>query len=80
MHALQNMTFQVLAMTIDKYIAIKWPHRAATYSTPRRAKITVICIYICVVTYNIPHVFISQLTGDVCLGYAIGGVITKVYS
>ena len=37
--ALQNCTFQVLAMTIDEYIAIKFPHRAATYSTPRRAKI-----------------------------------------
>ena len=80
LHALQNTTYQVLAMTIDKYIAIKWPHRAATYSTPRRAKITVTCIYICVVIYNIPHIFISQLTGDVCLGYAIGGFITKVYS
>ena len=38
---LQNSTFQILAMTIDKYIAIKWPHRAATYSTPKRAKITI---------------------------------------
>ena len=28
--ALQNGTFQVLAMTLDKYIAIKWPHKAAT--------------------------------------------------
>ena len=80
LHALQNTTYQVLAMTVDKYVAIKWPHRAATYSTPRKAKITVICIYISVVIYNIPHIFISQLTGDVCLGYAIGGVITKVYS
>ena len=35
---LQNATFQVVAMTIDKFIAIKWPHKAATYSTPGRAK------------------------------------------
>ena len=33
----QNSTFQVLAMTFDKYFAIKWPHKAATYSTPSRA-------------------------------------------
>ena len=25
----QNSTYQVLAMTIDKYIAIKWPHKAS---------------------------------------------------
>ena len=80
LHALQNTTFQVLAMTIDKFVAIKWPHKAATYSTPKRAKITVIAVYICVVIFNIPHIFISMLTGNVCLGYAIGGVITKVYS
>ena len=26
LYALQNSKFQVLAMTVDKYIAIKWPH------------------------------------------------------
>ena len=42
---LQNSTFLVLAMTSDKYIAIKWPHRAAIYSTSRRATMTVmVCI------------------------------------
>ena len=78
--AVQNSTYQVIAMTIDKYIAIKWPHKAATYSTPKRATITVLAIFICVVFYNIPHIFITKLIGDVCLGYAVGGNVTKVYS
>ena len=48
---LQNCTFQILAMTVDKYIAIKWPHRAATYSTPRESKndcsdFVYMCIYL----------------------------------
>ena len=48
LHALQNTTFQVLAMTIDKFVAIKWPNKAAIYSTPRQAKMTVGCnIYLC---------------------------------
>ena len=42
---LQNSTFLVLAMTSDKYIAIKWPHRAAIYSTSRRATVTVIGVF-----------------------------------
>ena len=54
---LQNTTFQVLAMTIDKFIAIKWPHRAATYSTPRRAKFITTGVTISLVIYNIPHLF-----------------------
>ena len=53
--ALQNGTYQILAMTVDKYIAIKWPHKASTYSTPRRAKLIVILVYVCVFIYNIPH-------------------------
>ena len=47
---LQNSTFQILAMTIDKYIAIKWPHRAASYSTPKRAKANIAVVFICAVT------------------------------
>ena len=34
----QNSTFQILAMTIDKYIAIRWPHRAAAYSTHKKSQ------------------------------------------
>ena len=64
--ALQNSTFQVIAMTFDKYIAIKWPHKAATFSTPRRAKITAITVWFCVFIYNIPHLFLSKNIGDVC--------------
>ena len=67
-------------MTMDKYIAIKWPHKAATYSIPKRAKITVIGIYICSVTYNIPNIFMSNLIGNECLAYVTGGVVAKVYS
>ena len=77
---LQNSTFQVIAMTFDKYIAIKWPHKAATFSTPRRAKLTIMGILICVLVYNIPHLFLSRMFGDVCIAYAAGGIIMKVYS
>ena len=77
---LQNGTFQVIAMTVDKYIAIKWPHKAAIYSTPRRAKLTVTGILICVCIYNIPHIFICGKEGNICLGYIAGGTFTKVYS
>ena len=77
---LQNTTYQVLAMTIDKYIAIKWPHKAAVYSTPRRAKITVIVIYALAFVYNSPHLVFSSIIGSQCLGYVKGGFVTKVYS
>ena len=77
---LQNSTFQVLAMTVDKYIAIKWPHKAATYSTPKRAKIIVTIGFLALMIYNIPHLFMARLLGGQCFGYSAGGVITKIYS
>ena len=78
--ALQNCTFLVVAMTVDKYIAIKWPHKAATYSTPRRAKIIVIFVYMFVFIYNIPHLFLSIIIGNQCLAYGISSVIARLYS
>ena len=78
--SLQTATYQVLVMTIDKYVAIKWPHKAATYSTPRRAKIMTIAIFILVLIYNIPHFFITTLIGGKCYGYSVKGILTKVYS
>ena len=78
--ALQNSTFQILSMTLDKYIAIKWPHRAATYSTPRRAKIIVVALCVSICIYNIPHFFISGIIGNQCSAYGTSSVISQVYS
>ena len=77
---LQNSTFQVLAMTIDKFIAVKWPHKAAIYSSAKRTRQKKTGIFICVLIYNIPNLFSSRLVGDQCLGYVDGGIFTKVYS
>ena len=78
--ALQNSTFQILAMTLDKYIAIKWPHKAATYSTPRRAKFIIVALCVSICLYNAPHFFISSILGNQCTAYGISGKISRVYS
>ena len=78
--SLQSSTYQVLAMTIDKYVAIKWPHRAATYSTPRRARTIPFGVIVCALSYNIPHLFASSLIGDQCFAYVAGGTKTIVFS
>ena len=78
--ALQNETFQVLAMTLDKYIAIRWPHKAAMYSTPERAKMTTVCLYIFTFIYNIPHLFLSGMIGELCVSYGISSIFSKVHS
>ena len=67
-------------MTLDKYIAIKWPHKAATYSTPKRAKMITGGVYVSVSIYNIPHFFLSSVIGGQCLNFGIRSLITSVYS
>ena len=54
---LQCVTYLILAMTIDKYIAIRWPHKAATYSNPKRTKAIIVTILIVVSIYNLLHLF-----------------------
>ena len=78
--SLQTATYQVLAMTLDKYVAIKWPHKAATYSTPRKAKIIILSMSLCSLIYNSPHLVVTSLVGNLCLSYSVGGTITKVFS
>ena len=78
--ALQNCTFLILAMTVDKYIAIKWPHRAGTYSTPRRARAISAGLYVCVFIYTIPPFFLSSVMGDQCVAYGVSSILSRVYS
>ena len=78
--ALQGCTYLILAMTVDKYIAIKWPHKAATYSTPERAKLIAVVIQICVLVYNVPHLFLSSTVGNKCVAYSSSSIISRVHS
>ena len=78
--SLQCSTYLVLAMTVDKYIAVKWPHRAAIHSAPRKAKNISCGVIVCVMCYNIPHLFASNFVGNQCVAYVDGGTIIKVFS
>ena len=77
---LQNSTFQILAMTIDKYIAINWPHKAAPYSTPKIAKISVLAILTFVILYNLPHIFFTEVVTGKCYAYSVKSILTKLHS
>ena len=79
-YCLQSGTYQVLAMTIDKYVAIKWPHRAATYSTPRRAKIIIFTIITSIAIFNLPHFFITAVVEGNCYGFSVKSILTMFYS
>ena len=78
--ALQCATYLIVTMTIDKYIAIKWPHRAAVYSSPKRARVIIVTVFTFTVLYNSPHFFMTALVEGECYGYSVKSILTKVYS
>ena len=64
-------TLLVVSMTFDRFYNIIRPHKAASFNTVKRAKITVACIVIFSTIYNIPHLFITSHVNWECVPYAL---------
>ena len=74
-------TLLILSMTFDRFYSIIRPHKAASFNTIKRAKITIVCIVFISILYNIPHLFISSHEHWECLPYglAMGQPYGQVY-
>ena len=53
-------TLLILSMTFERFYSIILPHKAASFNTVKRAKITVACIVIVSILYNIPHLYVTS--------------------
>ena len=71
----------IVSMTIERLYSITRPHKAASFNTVKRAKITIMSIVFFTICYNIPHLFISSVQGRQCLPYgtAMGKLYGEVY-
>ena len=67
----------ILSMTFERFYSIIRPHKAVSFNTVKKAKITILIIVIFTISYNIPHVFISSVQGRQCLPY--GTAMGKPY-
>ena len=70
-------TSLIVAMTFDRFYSIVQPHKAASFNTIKRTKITIAFIILISILYNIPHLFISTHENWQCLPY--GKAMTKSY-
>ena len=70
-------TLLILSMTFDRFYSIIRPHKAASFNTVKRAKITIVCIIIFSIIYNIPHLVVSVNENRQCLPY--GKAMEKSY-
>ena len=58
-------------MTFERFYSIIRPHKAASFNTVKRAKITISCIYIFSMLWHIPHFFIATNNGKYCIQNSI---------
>ena len=56
-------TLFILNMTFDRFYSIIRPHKAASFNTVKRAKISIAYIVIFSILFNIPHLFTTTYEG-----------------
>ena len=67
-------------MTFDRFYGIIKPHKASSFNTVKRAKITCLTIAILSIIFNIPHLFLYLDKGYDCIPYSINmDSVGKVY-
>ena len=60
-------TLFILSMTFDRFYSLIIPHKAASFNTIKRAKITITFILILSLLFNIPYLYIMTHEGRVCI-------------
>ena len=68
----------ILKMTFERFYSIIMPHRAASFNTVKRAKVTIVIFVVLSVLFNIPHMFMSTNVGRECIPYGKGMEIAVV--
>ena len=64
-------------MTFQRFYGIVQPHKAATFNTVKRAKITIACIVIFSLIFRFPHLLTTKIQGRYCILY--GKILVEVY-
>ena len=67
-------TLFILSMTFERFYSIIRPHKAASFNTVKRAKITIVCIIIFSMVFDFPLWFVTsnERGSRNCVPYAVG--------
>ena len=64
--------YLIVAMTFERVYSIIRPHKAASFNTMKRAKITIIFIVLFHIIYGLPHLFVTSTSGRSCVPFLKG--------
>ena len=69
-------------MTFERFCSIIRPHKAASFNSVKRAKITIVSCILLSALYNCPHLFITAEKGDQCVPYGkpMDKLIGEIYN
>ena len=59
-------------MTFERVYSIIRPHKAASFNTMKRAKITIFFIVLFHIIYGLPHLFVTSTSGRSCVPFFKG--------
>ena len=62
-------TWFIVSMTFERFYSIVRPHKAASFNTVKKAKITIVVIFILSILYHIPYFFLFTNEGKICVVY-----------
>ena len=60
----------LVSMTFQRFYSIIQPHKAASFNTVKRAKITIVCIVMFSFIFRSPHLFATHFRGKYCIPYS----------
>ena len=71
----------IVSMTFDRFYSIIRPHKAASFNTVKRAKITIAFVIIFNIVFYSPHLFITSHQGGTCTLYGNGSdsIVNQLY-
>ena len=62
-----SSTYLILSMTFERFYSIIRPHKAASFNTIKRAKITIVSIIMGSFLFNIPYLYTGTNVGRSCI-------------
>ena len=65
----------ILSMTFDRFYSIIRPHKAASFNTVKRAKITIVSIVMGSIIFNSPYIYAVTNVGRSCLADQLNYVV-----
>ena len=65
--AVMCSTYSIVNMTFERFYSIIRPHKAASFNTVKRAKITIASVIIFSFIYNTPILYLNRNDGKICL-------------